>query len=331
MLARVNKVIRSKPMAVLLPAPSGTPSTPGMLTPPRITRDGDDYVFTDGTYAGAVSRTRAYLLDGASVAGRVSGGRFTPGASDAGKLLVYRETVTGSGGSITRQASVLSGETIPSIAALYGTGMGQIPFHLAPEDAVTDVDGNVTAIPNKGGAGAAFDLSVTGSGVTKQSGLLNISSTTVLANMASPADMLGTRMFFVAQPLVSTDSYRYFGSSNTATRVGAGKIIVFRSGPSTTGTISTGVPSITTPTLIEIETDGTSVRAWFNGTSVGTASFAVAAFPIDRIARGNGTGAEFVGLMGDVVFLVTDGSPAMNTPADTIRGYLAAKHGVTLS
>lgn len=107
MFARVNKVARSKPMAVLRPAPSGSPSTPGMLTPPRITLDGGDYVFVDGTYAGATGRTRAYLLDGASVAGRVSGGRFTPGASDAGKLLVYRETVAGTGASITRQASVL--------------------------------------------------------------------------------------------------------------------------------------------------------------------------------------------------------------------------------
>ena len=216
------------------------------------------------------------------------------------------------------------------IVALYGTGMGQIPLHLAPEDAVTDGSGNVTMIANRGGAGAAFDLSVAGSGITKQSGLLNISSTTVLADLASPADMLGTRMFFVAQPLVSTASYRYFGSSNSAVRVGEGKLIVFR-GPSTTGTISTGVPAITAPTLIEIETDGASVRAWFNGTSVGTASFAVSSFPIGRLARGNGTGAEFVGLMGDVLSVITDGSPAMDAPIATIRNALAAKYGITLS
>lgn len=107
MFARINTTTRSKPVLVIPPAPSGSASIPGMLTPPRIAQDGGDYVFADGTYAGATGRTRAYLLDGASVAGRVSGGRFTPGASDAGKLLVYRETIAGSGGSITRQASMV--------------------------------------------------------------------------------------------------------------------------------------------------------------------------------------------------------------------------------
>lgn len=215
-------------------------------------------------------------------------------------------------------------------AALYGTGMGQIPLHLRPEDAVTDGSGNVTAIPNKGGAGAAFNLSVTGSGITKQSSLLNIASTTVLADLATSANMRGTRMFFVAQPLVSTTSYRYFGSSNAATRIGEEKVVVFRSGPSTTGTISTGVPAITTPTLIEIEMDGASVQAWFNGTSVGAASFAVSSYPISRIARGNGAGAEFVGLMGDFLYVITDGTPAMNATMLTVRQALAAKHGIAL-
>lgn len=107
MFARVNKTTRSKPVLVMLPAVSGSASIPGMLTPPQITQDGDDYLFADGAYAGAVSRTRAYLLDGVSVAGRVSGGKFTTAAGDAGKLLVYRETVTGTGGSIVRQASMV--------------------------------------------------------------------------------------------------------------------------------------------------------------------------------------------------------------------------------
>ena len=106
MFARVNKVARSKPMAVLRPAPSGSASVPGMLTPPRISSAGSVYSFTGGTYAGEVSRTRSYLINGASVAGRVSGGSITITGADTG-LLVYRETVTGTSGSITRQASVV--------------------------------------------------------------------------------------------------------------------------------------------------------------------------------------------------------------------------------
>ena len=107
MFARVNKTTRSKPMLVIQPAPQGAPSIPGMLTPPQITRAGSVYTFVDGAYAGLAGRTRAYLLDGASVAGRVSGGKFTAAAGDAGKLLVFRETVAGTGGSITRQASMV--------------------------------------------------------------------------------------------------------------------------------------------------------------------------------------------------------------------------------
>lgn len=106
MFARINTTTRSKPVLVVPPAPSGSASIPGMLTPPRITRAGSVYSFTGGTYTGEISRTRAYLLDGASVAGRVSGDSITITGADTG-LLVYRETVTGTGGSITRQASVV--------------------------------------------------------------------------------------------------------------------------------------------------------------------------------------------------------------------------------
>ena len=107
MFARVNKTTRVKPTLVLPPAPSGSPSIPGMLTPPGVTSAGSVYTFTDGTYAGEVSRARAYLLDGVDVSGRVSGGSFTATGADAGKLLVYRETVTGTGGGTARQASVV--------------------------------------------------------------------------------------------------------------------------------------------------------------------------------------------------------------------------------
>lgn len=107
MFARVNRTTRSKPVLVIPPAPSGSPSIPGMLTPPQITQDGDDYLFADGAYAGAVSRTRAYLLDGVNVSGRVTGGRFTPASNEAGRLLAFLEAVTGTGGSIVRQASVI--------------------------------------------------------------------------------------------------------------------------------------------------------------------------------------------------------------------------------
>ena len=114
MFARINRTTRSKPMAVLRPAPSGSASVPGMLTPPVISVSGDSYGFVPGTYAHATGVTRQYLLDGASIAGRVSGGSFTPAPADAGKLLVFRETAAGTGGSIIRQASIVLPGFAPS-------------------------------------------------------------------------------------------------------------------------------------------------------------------------------------------------------------------------
>lgn len=105
MFGRINKTTRSKAFAVLRPAGGATPTIPGMLTRPQITRDGADYVFSDGTYVGLTSRSRAYLLNGVNVSGRVSGGRFTPTGAEVGRLLVFRETINGSAGSILRQAS----------------------------------------------------------------------------------------------------------------------------------------------------------------------------------------------------------------------------------
>lgn len=224
------------------------------------------------------------------------------------------------------------GAVAPSLSAYYGTGMGQIPLHLLPDDAVLDGGGNVVSIANRGGAGAAFNMSVIGTGITRQSGLLNIASTSVQANLATPANMVGTRMFFVAQPSVSTNSYRYFGATGTAVRIGAGQVVLFRGGvPQTTGTIASGVPDIASPTLIEMELDGTAVRVWFNGVSVGSAGFAVADFQVDRLARGNSAGSEFTGLMGDVLSVITDSAPARDSTMLAVRQIVAAKHGIALS
>lgn len=104
---RLNAALRAKPTVINLPTPSGSASVPGMITAPAIARNGNTCTFVAGSYSGATGVAKAYLLDGVSVAGRVSGGAITLSGGDAGKLLAFRETITGSGGSITRQASII--------------------------------------------------------------------------------------------------------------------------------------------------------------------------------------------------------------------------------
>lgn len=104
---RLNAALRAKPTVINLPTPSGSASVPGMITAPAITRNGNTCTFVAGSYSGATGVTKAYLLNGVNVAGRVSGGAITLASGDAGKLLAFRETITGSGGSITRQASII--------------------------------------------------------------------------------------------------------------------------------------------------------------------------------------------------------------------------------
>lgn len=108
MFGRVNTTTRSKPVLVVSPNGTDTPGVPGMISPPDFAREADGRLrLIAGVYAGETSRVRWVTLDGVPVNYRLSAGRFTPEAGDAGKLLVNHETITGSDGSITRQASVI--------------------------------------------------------------------------------------------------------------------------------------------------------------------------------------------------------------------------------
>lgn len=347
MFARINKTTRSKPMAVIRPAPSGTPSIPGMLTPPRITRDGADYVFTDGTYAGMTGRTRAYLLDGVNVSGRVSGGRFTPAPADAGKLLSYHETITGSGGGITRQASDLVRSRDPLLSDFYGIGPGQIPMDLRLDDPAKMILSGalIQAVTNDGGAGAVFNANAA---VGEEPSLpvsgpagADFSQVTAGARrltMANPADLQGVH--FLCPFTVPTGSSVGFVASGPD----GFTMPAFRS---SSGNLSIRVgnnvefPHITTAqdmfigneqwALLEIRIAAGRFQVWMNGALRHNLACSTAAHPITVLGSGSTAANRWTSRLGRLISIVAADATTAYPAVLLARQTLAARYGITLA
>lgn len=236
----------------------------------------------------------------------------------------------------------------PSLAAYYGTGLGQVSLHLAPEDAVLDASGNVLSVPNKGGAGAAFAATASGIGVKLAGNRLSLPNdgSRRFLQLAQPANFLGVRMFAVVAFDPAPSSSPFVGIAGRVGNTEPGNRTVIRtsgdgrnmaltrwSGSAddsvfVTGTLHPG----TALRLVEIEIAGGFVRSWLDG-APNSASVTVhpgwADFLVDRIFSGSVTGTV-TGQAGDVVSMVTDGSAAMDVRAAEIRSIIAAKHGITL-
>lgn len=220
------------------------------------------------------------------------------------------------------------------LAALYGVGMGQIPLHLAPEDAVLDGGGNVLTVPNRGGAGAAFGATSTGTGMTRANGRLQIPAE-VWLTLANHADIVGTRFFFVAAlPAgMANDAVRFLG--NTAVNLAriralAGEVLFQRNGVNLT---LAGVSPGSALHLFEIEiiSGGTS-RLFVDGAQASSAATPATFtdFLVNRVFAGPSV-PSFTGQAGDVLSVITDGTLARDPTMLTVRQTLAAKHGVALA
>lgn len=94
------------------------------------------------------------------------------------------------------------------IAEFYGTGPGQIPMdHRYAQG--TAVGGNITAVPNLGGAGAAFNLTAVGAiPVTADYVTMEPSAR---FEVATRAELVGTRLFIVADILAFTSNQNFAG------------------------------------------------------------------------------------------------------------------------
>ena len=232
------------------------------------------------------------------------------------------------------------------IAGLYGTGMEQVPLHLRAEDAVLDGGGNVTTVANRGGAGELFNAIAGGAPIKRTDKLLNIAAVSAWLDLQYPADLDGTRLFMVARR--QGTAWRFFasmeggveGDGNQANdrRIqetitsGTSRIRLY---PSTSAGFEDSMPfpSPTGLTIYEIEKVGTALSVWINGSFAGVSNHSTLAGPFllrRLLATQVGSSADWVGDVGDILSVVTDGTAARDGTMLDVRRALASKHGITL-
>lgn len=233
------------------------------------------------------------------------------------------------------------GAVAPSLSAYYGTGMGQVPMHLAPSAAVMN-GADVVSIPNSGGAGAVFNATATGAGITRAGNLLTVPATNVWLTLANPADLVGTRLFFVAALTDGlTGAINFTGRSEASVDGGRANIrwditnsrfqLQRYNGTAFDSALLPGSgPLGAALHLIELEVAGGTARLFVDGVALGTAAVAWPNLLSDRIFAGHSV-PFFTGQAGDVLSVITDGTPARDATMLSIRQFLATKHGITIT
>lgn len=239
---------------------------------------------------------------------------------------------------------------VDPLAALYGTGVGQVPLHLIPENAVLDGSGNVTSVSNQGGAGSAFAVTANTTGITLSGARFNVPSANVHLLLPALINMVGSRLFMLVQPAAPVPTS---GTTSFAGRAGSTGVDDNRntlrydwtnkrfqaqryswdgtSGSTNTTAISSNTEIILSnkESLIELEFSGEAFRSWIDGAFTGQAAFSQTSFSVDRFFSGQ-TSPFFTGLAGDILLFKTDGSSAMATHITTIRNMYVRKYGLIL-
>lgn len=223
-------------------------------------------------------------------------------------------------------------------AALYGTGMGQMPMDISPQDAVLDGNGNVVSIANRGGAGAL--LNATASGVVGvQNGRFHLpNATTGYLRLATDANLMGARLFFVAAVASQSAS----SLPRLAGRNDAGTKTVLRISVATGGILAQriaasafvgGVGGVEALRLYEIELVTGRLSVWVDGAFSGQAALDAAwtDYPVNLLFTAAELTEHFRGQVGRVQIVITDGTPARDATMLTVRQGLAAQHGITLA
>lgn len=311
------------PFVVLGLEPAG--QAPVLTSAPTMTPNsgpvGTVFTITPGSYTSETPITRLGQLrqNGAVVATRTGSAAFNFTSTSFGPL-VWTETVSNDTGSAA-PASV-SAIISKQLQEFYDSGT--IGIHLRT-DGVTPTGGPATAIANEGGAGSTFNATVVGTPLPVSGNFLQSTLTTGYPMTANPADIVGVRLIWVAQPASATGTYRYFGqneSINTNIRINNGttlNLISNRTGTNVTVVIG-GIPSSAAARIFEIEMTPTEARLWVNGTMIGTASHPWTAFNIRSLTQGNSPTTQlFEGQLGDVMGVVSG-------RGDTDRAIAAARY-----
>lgn len=221
---------------------------------------------------------------------------------------------------------------------LYGTGVGQIPLDLRPEDAVLDASGNVVRVLNRGGAGAYFDATASGAGITIDNGRFSVPTTTRWLGLANRANLIGVRLFICAavtiDPLPTSGSMNFAGTfdgsdisegrNNVRWDWGLNRFQLIRySWDGTTGTnvsvLANGPALTAAETLHEFEFTGSRLRVFRDAGQVADVACTWPSFVINRIFAGQSTPA-FTGLARGVRSLIIgDGTTDLSAQIATIR------------
>lgn len=220
------------------------------------------------------------------------------------------------------------------ISDYYGTGGGQVPMdHKYAEG--TASGGNITAVPNLGGAGAVFDLTTVGTAPI--SGQAVDIDPTDYFSIDSQADLVGTRLFIVAD-IRSTAANQYFGGQNEANGSGGKTNILLLAGGSpmnvtkNTGTTVAAQVILSPPVstgirLYEIEfTGGGNITVWVNGQQRGSVANPHTSLLINRIAAGQSLSAGLNALLYRSLSLIQGGDYAARI--DNIRRRLDEQYGL---
>lgn len=238
--------------------------------------------------------------------------------------------------SLYRGSTLLWSKPAPAvpISTFYGIGAGEVPMdHKYAEG--TESGGNITAVPNLGGAGAAFNLTTVGT--VAVSGQAVDMDPTDYFSIASQADLVGVRLFIVAD-IRSTAANQYFGGQNESNGAGGKTNILLLAGGSpmnitknTGTTVNASValsPAVSTGIrLYEIElVSGGNIRVWVNGEIRGTVANPHTSLLINRIAAGQSLSAGLNALLYRSLSLIQGGD--YTARVNTIRERLNEQYSL---
>ncbi|RJE81266.1 hypothetical protein DWB67_01000 [Paracoccus sp. JM45] len=213
------------------------------------------------------------------------------------------------------------------ISTFYGVGAGQVPMdHKYAEG--TKSGGNITAVPNLGGAGSAFNLTVNGSVPVSGNGVdLDPSD---YFTMPTQADLVGVRFFFVAD-FKSVSANQYFAGQNEANASGGRTNLFLLSGGNTLRiarnagsninvdvSISPAVAPVIRLYEIEMTASGNAV-VWINGEQRGSIPNVHSTYLINRIAAGQATGGGMSAILYRSLSLIQGGDYAGRVTAIRAR------------
>ncbi|WP_162798858.1 hypothetical protein [Paracoccus indicus] len=239
--------------------------------------------------------------------------------------------------ALYRGAERVWSKPAPPISTWYGIGPGQVPMDHKYAQGVAN-GGLITSVPNLGGAGAMFNLTVNGTVPIVGNGV-DLDPNDYFS-LASQADVVGTRLFVVVD-FRSVDVNQFIagqgetnadgGKTNLLLLAGGGSLRLAKNdGTNVNATIPLSPPVAPLIRLYEIEdVPGGNVSVWINAEFRGSTPNPHASYLIKRIAAGQSTGGGINGVLYRTLSLIQGGDYAARVQA--IRARLNQEYGLGMA